>query len=281
MFDRVIVVDWSANSRPVRGRDSIWIAVADRSSGAIATTNPRTRAEAIDQVATLGCRPGRVLIGVDFSLGYPDGTAHALGLTGVPWRAIWSRLADLVEDHADNSNNRFDVASMLNGRIGLIEGPFWGCPPARRTPTLRSTKPRPSSPSRLGEWRRVEVELRRQGHRPFSSWQLLGAGSVGGQSLLGIPRLVELEARLIGDGRRVDVWPFTTQGREPTADVVIAEVWPSLYPLPDVAGAVRDEVQVIETARRLTVSPVDMSLAAVDDGQRRIVCGEEGWVLGA
>ena len=30
MFDRFAVVDWSANSTPKRGRDSIWIAVAER-----------------------------------------------------------------------------------------------------------------------------------------------------------------------------------------------------------------------------------------------------------
>ena len=35
MFDRVVVVDWSAGSRPTRGRDSIWIAAADPSSGEI------------------------------------------------------------------------------------------------------------------------------------------------------------------------------------------------------------------------------------------------------
>ncbi len=110
MFDRVVVVDWSASSRPVRGRDSIWIATADAGSGDIRTTNPATRSDACGELDELCRRPGTTLLGVDFSLGYPAGTARALRLNGTPWRAMWSLLAELVIDADDNANNRFEVA---------------------------------------------------------------------------------------------------------------------------------------------------------------------------
>jgi precorrin-8X/cobalt-precorrin-8 methylmutase len=279
MFDRVVVVDWSAGSRPRTGPDSIWIAVADGHSGRITTTNPPTRADAGAELTDICRRAGSTLLGVDFSLGYPAGTAAALGLSGEPWRAMWALLADLVVDGDDNTNNRFRVAAELNARIGGGPGPFWGCPVARRAVTLTSTK---VDPAPLRAWRIVEERLRAAGHRPFSAWQLLGAGSVGSQSLVGIPRLARLEHVLRADGRRVEVWPFGGWvGDVPLPDVVIAEVWPSLFRLPALAGRVRDEVQVIETARRLADGVDFGGGPSRFDGSAPIVRSEEGWVLGA
>jgi len=279
MFDRVVVVDWSASSRPVRGRDSIWIAVADTASGVVTATNPATRSSASGELDRVCRGAGTTLLGVDFSLGYPAGTATRLGLTGTPWRATWNLLSDLIVDADDNTNNRFEVAAELNARLGPGPGPFWGCPPSRRSPALTSTKVG-SAP--LAEWRTVERSLRHAGHRPFSAWQLLGAGSVGSQSLVGIPRLARLDAAWRAEGRHVEVWPFGSwTGGAPVPDVVIGEVWPSVYPLPELDGRVRDEVQVVETARRLA-SGVDFGLGGVSSGETmRNVRGEEGWLLGA
>ena len=279
MFDRVVIVDWSASARPVRGRDSIWIAVTDVASGEVRTSNPTTRSQACGELEAACRGEGHVLLGVDFSLGYPAGTAEALGLSGTPWRAIWTLLSSLVVDADDNVNNRFEVAAELNRRIGGGPGPFWGCPPSRRTPALTATKVLPEP---MMEWRIVETELRSGGHRPFSGWQLLGAGSVGSQSLVGIPRLVQLERSLLAAGRTVEVWPFGTwNGEAPAPDVVIAEVWPALHPLPELDGRVRDQVQVVETARRLAgLTAVRVGATLTDEAQRRVRLAE-GWVLGA
>jgi len=79
MFDRFVVVDWSANSTPKLGRDSIWVGHLDV-TGNTSVTNLPTRREAeaflghlFESEPTL-----TTLIGVDFSLGYPAGTARAL-----------------------------------------------------------------------------------------------------------------------------------------------------------------------------------------------------------
>lgn len=284
MFDRFVVVDWSANSRPKRGRDSIWIAVLD--GDGVTVSNPSTRGAAEQFLAELvDCEPSsRSLVGVDFSLGYPAGTAAALGLTGSPWESMTRFLGGSIRDGDRNSNNRFEVASAINARMTATGAPFWGCPPSVAGETLTTTKPASFAP--LGEWRLVETILRGQGRRPFSSWQLLGAGAVGSQSLLGIPMVHRLSAQFAD---RVSVWPFTTGMRAPTVgpgSVVIAEVWPSLLPLEVPDGVVRDQAQVVAVAEWLAdLDGTDRlaelfrpDIAGLDDVA--VIEREEGWVLG-
>jgi len=287
-FDRFVVVDWSASATPKRGRDSIWVASLDASragrvDGGARSANVQncpTRSDAIEHLTELVAQPARVLVGVDFSLGYPAGTASAWGIRGPAWSGVWSELARLVVDGPRNANNRFEVASELNRRAGNGPGPFWGCSPGFRTPWLASTKPPPHEG--LAEWRLVEQRLRADGHRPFSSWQLLGAGAVGSQSVVGIAAL----ARLVDERTDVDVWPFTCGATMARKRIVFGEVWPALVPLPALDGRVRDEVQVVTVANHLADAQREGRLAAMftpelSDEERRVVETEEGWVLGA
>ncbi len=286
-FDRFVVVDWSASSTPKTGADSIWVAVLDRHAE-VRTHNVATRAGALDLLSELTRTPGRCLVGVDFSLGYPRGTAAALGLGGIEWSATWELIADAVVDDDRNANNRFEVAAAMNTQMSAGPGPFWGCPRSRRTAHLTTTKV-PSDP--LPEWRIVEARLRERGMRPFSSWQLLGAGAVGSQSLLGIAAVATLVRRVAEQGRSVDVWPFTSGLGVPAGDVVVAEVWPTLVGVtgvsgPEWDGRVRDERQVVATARWLAAGDASTDLdswfsPAVAASSRAIVRREEGWVLGA
>ena len=292
MFDRVVVVDWSAKSTPKRGADSIWVCRHD-AGGAPVTQNVPTRVEALSVLFDLvTADPSRTLVAVDFSLGCPRGTAAALGLTGgEPWAATWAMLADRVSDDDRNGNNRFELASELNAVASGGPGPFWGCPTAKRTPTLTSTK---VDPDPLPTWRHTEQSLREQGHRPFSCWQLLGAGAVGSQSLLGIAAMRRLVARLAAESEiDAHVWPFTTGLGPPLLapwNVVLAEVWPSMFDSSAATSAspelVKDEIQVTELAR-LIVSLDDVGdldalfFPDVADGDIDAVVAEEGWVLGA
>jgi hypothetical protein len=283
VFDRVVVVDWSANSSPKRGRDSIWIAVREH-TGEISITNPPTRAAAESFLVELFESDPTIstLVGVDFSLGYPVGTAGALGLSGPPWSAMAALLADRIVDDDRNVNNRFTVAAGLNECITGTTGPFWGCPPTKASRTLAPTKSPP--PDGLAEWRTVEMLLRSSGRRPFSSWQLLGAGAVGSQSLLGVPMIVRLGERF---AERIDVWPFTTGLASPTigiGGIVVAEVWPSLVELGDRVG-VRDAAQVEATANWLAETDRCGRLRALfaptlTPEVVAAATGEEGWVLG-
>lgn len=280
MFDRIVVVDWSANSAPKRGRDSIWIAVRD--SSGVTLSNPSTRFEAEAILTDLLAADERTLVGVDFSLGFPAGTAASLGcagspgVKGPPWASMGAELGRLVDDDARNRNNRFQVASELNARMGAGPGPFWGCPPRAASASLTTTKPPPGP---LAEWRTVESGLRERGHRPFSSWQLLGAGAVGSQSLLGIPMIMRLRDLLQG---RLAVWPFES----PDAPIVVAEVWPSLLPLDLTVAPIRDAAQVQGVAEWLGALDVageldDLwCLDNLPPSVHDVVVAEEGWVLG-
>ena len=125
---------------------------------------------------------------------------------------------------------------------------------------------------------------RDRGHHPFPAWQLHGAGSVGSQSLVGIAGLERLRWNL---GARMSIWPFTTGLRPPVGtDVVVAEVWPSLWPVEVPVGVIKDAAQVEATARRLAAMDCAGDLArcfappVAADACVEVVA-EEGWVLGA
>jgi hypothetical protein len=263
-FDTVITVDWSAASTPTLGRDSIWVAVTP--DDVVMNIATRHRAEQVIE-RLIHDRPGqRVLVGVDASFGYPAGTAAALNLDGrcPPWRAMWELLGDLIVDEADNRNNRFEVAATLNERMGVRR--FWGAPPSAAGVWLTATKPPLDR-----EFRAVELAYRARGLRPASSWQLLGVGSVGSQSLTAIPVLLRLRRSA---EERVRVWPF-----EPSSgavdEVLFAEVWPSEIDravVNAVEHPVADARQVIALGRALH--------DGIDPGKPGAgATSEEGWVL--
>lgn len=276
-FDRYVVIDWSASASPKTGKDSIWIADLP-TDGEPALHNPATRSEARGLLAGVldGSGPARALIGIDASLGYPTGTARQFGLRGTPWRAMWDAVAERSTDDAPNANNRFEVAAALNTRAAGTEGPFWGCPSDGFGVSLRRTKP---SGFAVGEFRRVEQRLRSARRHPKSCWQLLGAGSVGSQTLTLLPIL---------DGLldRVDVWPLTTGLQVPTGDrPVVAEIWPTMFVSEIPVGMIADAAQVVGTAHALRDADRSGELVAwfapeLSPHDTAIVESEEGWMLG-
>jgi precorrin-8X/cobalt-precorrin-8 methylmutase len=283
VFDRIVIVDWSASATPKRGADSIWVCVLDTRSGAEVARNPPTRWQARDLVLDAARAPGRTLIGVDFPLGYPAGLAAAVGLGAPPWAAVWTHLATSITDDALNHNNRWDVARDWNRRLGAPH--FWGAPHARADEWLTVRMPRTGLT--LPPYRSCEARLRARGLRPFTVWQLLGAGSVGSQALTGIPVMHQLR-RHPDLEHRTRVWPFET-GLTPlpatTIDdaVVIAEVWPSAIDFRHVDHPVKDAQQVIALARHFAAHDAAGTLGGlfaptVDDADT--VVREEGWVLG-
>ena len=276
-FDTVIVVDWSAKSVPSPARpsaDAVWTGIVRY--GIAETAYHRTRALAerhlAEALAVEAAAGRRVLVGFDFPMGYPAG--FAARLTGqARASAVWEWLAARITDGADNANNRFAVAAEVNNRLGGA-GPFWGRPSALKIPDPPFTKAVDYAALSLSEFRSVE----RLAKGAKSVWQLMGAGSVGSQSLMGLPMV----HRLAQDGAAV--WPFD----HTAARVVVAEVYPSLLARAvarDLARAgekaVKDEAQVRLLALALWRLGQSGGLAAlwqVPDGVART---EEGWILGA
>ncbi len=306
LFDTYLAVDWSARNGPSPARpsrDALWVGEGSRSDGDEAprvdtVTYWRTRRACVEHLrqrllhhTALG---RRVCVGFDFAFGYPSGFAVAMGLAATPpWRGLWAEVASLLVDDDDNRNNRFAVAAALNQRCGgAASGPLWGCPSGGAGPHLLPTSPgfpytvRPGLTLGRLRW----TEQRAPGAQPV--WKLYGPGSVGGQTLTGIPAIGRLRAdpTLAPLSR---VWPVETGFTDTPLPrqgpaIVYAEIWPSLAPTRVDDGAIRDAAQVRAMVRWLATTdhvgqlgqwfapPAGLSPAAL------AACVlQEGWILGA
>jgi len=294
LFSAYVIVDWSAASKPTTGADSIWIGVLKRDVRfrlAFESFNEATRTAAEARLnailADLKKRSERALVGFDFPLGFPRGFAGALKLKGEPWRAAWDELGKRVVDKPTNVNNRFNVAAQLNRLLTDGPFPFWGAPAKDVQTTLGATKSRPHGPDDLPEFRHADLAAK----GAASIWKTYYNGSVGGQAIMGIPLVRRLkDAR----GEAARVWPFETGFRGLAeadlagVEVVLAEVYPSMFKVQALPGEVKDQAQVRATAEHFArldeanklgdlFGPAKGTAAeAVLDAER-----EEGWILGA
>lgn len=276
-FDRVIVVDWSAANlptSPTNRANSIWIGCHDAEGGA--EWHHRTRAAAEAQLLTLiGTARAdglRLLIGFDFAMGYPSGFAARLtGTAKAP--TVWRWLADAVTDTPDNRNNRFAVAARINALFPESPGPFWSHPAGQPWPGLPYRRAGIDYAALgLAEARAAEAVV----PRAKSPWMLFNPGSVGSQSLLGLP-MIHRFSQMPG----IAVWPFDSLADAP---VVIAEIYPSLLagPVAILANAETlpaDQAQVRLLSRALFALSRHNRLAPVFDTPP--IAQEEGWILGA
>lgn len=296
LFDAYIVADWTAAETRKLGDNSLWIGVAKRDVRFrlyTETHNVATRAEGEALLNSLLAdhrkRGDRVLVGFDFNLGYPAGTAARLKLSGAPWQAMWKFIAANVVDKADNTNNRYQVAAKMNRLMTDEAWPLWGAPAKQAQRWLTTTKP-PQGTGDIPEFRATEDAARKGRLQPKSVWQMHGAGAVGGQTLVGIPAVRRLLEALGPSGA---VWPFGTGWRalsqedvQPLSALVV-EVWPSMFDARPAGGEYKDQAQVRATAEALARLDDAGDLAgafappksAAPDLIERVE-QEEGWILG-
>lgn len=298
-YDVVIACDWSAaqGRSPTPRPDRCWLAWGLREHAGEPRAAPEpaycpTRREAEARVAAILTEhvadraaarataggpvraPLRALVGFDFAIGYPlgDGGAPVLPVG----RALCALLAGLVRDDARGMNNRFEAADALNAaireRTGLASGPFWGRP-ASLGHLVNLPRRRPRERVGLPEHRQCERACAAAlGVRAQSPFKLLGAGSVGSQSLVGLPAVHRLLAhpRL---GPRCHLWPFEPEPPAAPAGgpaaatagcvITIAEIYPSIYSYdargPDAPDApahwCKDARQVLAARRAMLAMP--------------------------
>ncbi|WP_208349573.1 hypothetical protein [Pseudaestuariivita rosea] len=284
-FDSFIMVDWSARSvpSPVKPvKDAIFIGQDDQRP-----IYCRTRRAAMDhlhQVLDQTVAQGkRVLLGFDFAFGYPQGFAERL--TGKPSAlAVWDWLADHITDGPQNENNRFQIAAQVNAMYDG-DGPLWGCPPSIQIDGLSPTKG-------ILDVRLADKRLAEQ-HMPSAQpvWKLFTTGSVGSQTLLGLPHLQRLRRRYGNDLR---VWPMESGWEKPDALITLVEIYPSMLrqdgPLggQDFGWASKDEIYQIEDA--VQVRGMARGFATLQDkgaldglfqpASSERVAVEEGWIMG-
>jgi len=299
LFDAYIMVDWSAAAKPTTGANSIWVGILAKDARLkfqFRAVNPDTRLKARafihDMVGKLVKRGDKVLLGFDFSLGFPMGTADAMGFGDdvAPWKSMFEYLSGKVRERDDNSNSRFAIAAGMNYAISKGPFPFWGAPAKDQVNTLEGKRPEFGESRPVEEYRLGERHLRERGlGQPKSCWQLAYQGSVGSQTLLGIPSVAWLASNL----PNARIWPFELPLEEisdellKNVDVVIAEIYPSLVNAKPVGGQVLDEAQVEAIARHYCDLDGKGDLGALFSGseglseaQKTQIAREEGWILG-
>lgn len=298
IFDSYIVVDWSAASKPTTGNDSIWIGALTpdaRMQLKFNAINPPTRAKARDQLIAalerLIKRGDRILLGFDFPLGYPVGTANQLKLKTddtPPWVAMHNFLSKELKDKDDNFNNRFALAARMNRIMTDGPFPFWGCLKKDVLTTLSDKKPRAHTESDLAEFRLSEQRAAAlKLGRPQPVWKLGYAGAVGGQTFTGIPVVHHLKSHF---GDKLAIWPMETGWVDQPDDlpqIVVSEVYPSMLKNDHQPGRTKDEVQVESLSKWFADSDnsgvLKRKLArpeVVSDAESSGILAEEGWILG-
>ena len=298
LFNAYVMVDWSAASAPKQGKDSIWIGVIKRDirfRNSFEAVNPTTREGAMkalrDILADLGRRNEKALIGFDFALGYPAGTAAMLKLKSADWKGMWDFLGSNVVDKPTNVNNRFAVAAKMNRLMTGEAKPFWGCPANDAQTWLSPTKPTGSLEGLPAQLRQAEALTQGKGKAGAKSvWQIFGNGTVGSQAIVGIPRVRALRNEL---GDKAKIWPFETGWRTLTTDdvaplsAVMAEVYPPLTEVKPEPGEVADRAQVrslcehfakLDETGKLAAAFGPKTAASLETAA--LVEGEEGWILG-
>ncbi len=295
LFGAYVVVDWTAAESRKTGEQSLWIGVMKRDVRfrlAYEAHNPATRAEAEDLIrqllADLARRGDRALVALAFPLGFPEGTAPRLKVDG--WTGLWSFLASNVVDKKDNTNNRFAVAAKINRLMTDEARPFWGAPQRQTQRWIGSTKPAEGYGD-VREFRRTELATKKLGKAMTKSvWQLQGAGSIGGQALLGMAAMKRIVDQL---GPSAAVWPMGTGWRElKEADLeplsaLFIEVYAPLFPVKPEPGETKSAVGVRGVAEALAKLDEAGKLGAAfappkppSDKDRAAVEGEEGWIFG-
>jgi len=297
LFESYVMVDWSAASKPATGADSIWIGALTPDSRlklSFKASNPPTRAKAIEELTELlnRClkRGDRVLVGVDFPLGFPAGTSEALKLKGEPGKALRDFLLKEMKDKPDNSNNRFALAARMNRLISDGPFPFWGCSKKDELTTLSVKKTREHGKGDIAEFRIVEeAAMAAKKARPQPVWKIAYAGAIGGQAMTGIPAMERLREKFPA----LKIWPFDLPlaklDSEALADtrIVVAEVLTTLSAANQQASEIRDEAQVRVLCEALAERDASGKLAAMFGGEAKLteaqktaVAAEEGWILG-
>ena len=297
LFESYVMVDWSAASKPATGADSIWIGALTPDSRlklSFKASNPPTRAKAIEELSELltRClkRGDRVLVGVDFPLGFPAGTSSALKLKGEPGKALRDFLLKEMKDKPDNSNNRFALAARMNRLISDGPFPFWGCSKKDELTTLSVKKTREHGKGDVAEFRIVEeAAMEAKKSRPQPVWKIAYAGAIGGQAMTGIPAMERLREKFPA----LKIWPFELPLAKLDSDgladtrVVVAEVLTTLNATNQQSSEIRDEAQVRSICEALAERDANGKLAAMfggeaklTDAQKAKVSAEEGWILG-
>ncbi len=187
-----IGVEWSGSAKERDAAKSIWTAVV-RDGALVSLTTGRGRRATAEFVIDQASDGGELVVGMDFAFSAPYWYLQDQGLEDAP--ALW--------DIMDGTERKEGRESQW---IRALPPPFWG-PHVRLKPELNDGQ----------TWFRKTEDETRQYTRvnPKSVFQLTGAGSVGGQSMRGMPILKFLRENGFA------IWPM-----DAPANQMVVEVYP-------------------------------------------------------
>lgn len=254
---RVIAVDWSGDASTAHRK--IWLGEV-AAGRVLRLESGRARPEMVDHLIEEAQRDPDLVVGLDFAFSFPAGFLRKRAHREIG--SVWEEAAIRGEDWLAHCPSP----------------PFWG-KPGKKKP-------------RFGEaalHRQTELTLAETtGVKPFSVFQIGGAGAVGVGSIRGMPCLQRL--RQAGFA----IWPFD----EPRLPLVV-EIWPRVFMgevkktrteerrrhlasrYPELTGSVRDSAEGSDDAFDALVSALEMDRHREELGSLRRAEDEETRLEGA
>jgi hypothetical protein len=226
-LQRVVGVDWSGDQGPGQRR-KIWAGVWTAASGRVELESGRTRVELMEWLVELARETPRMVVGFDFTFGFPAWFMEELGIGSAP--EFWQMVAEGQGEkwlHKDCADGRF-WGRVGSARHGKKPAEFCGEHAhrmLRRAETVLKVRAEMTDPLAVA---------RIAGIAPKSVFQIGGAGAVGTASLRGMPGLLMLRAA----GFRI--WPFDAPSSKKP---MVVEIYTRLM-----TGAVIKSSEVARTA---------------------------------
>lgn len=231
-LERVVAVDWSGDQGPGQKR-KIWAGVWTASdsflrTGKVTLENGRSRVELIEWLVEMARETPRMVVGFDFSFGFPAWFMREQGIRSAPefWRVVAEGQGEKWL-HKDCEDGRFwgRAGSMRHGKKPAEFCGEHAHRMLRRAETVLKVRAEITDPLAIA---------RIAGIAPKSVFQIGGAGAVGTASLRGMPGLLALREA----GFRV--WPFDAPSvKKP----MVVEIYTRLM-----TGAVNKSSEVARTA---------------------------------
>lgn len=281
-YDTYIAIDFSGAKDAGRQKGAIALAEAER-GGVPRVETPRfTRFDVVwyllQRLLHHNAKGRRVLFGFDFSYSFPRGFWGALTAGPDGWSDILNGLANgivrlppVVEKPESNAREWAEAANeRIARRLGTPKGPFWG--PGSSQPTNPGF---PYTKVPFEEYRLVE----RRGRGLKQIFQIGGQGTVGLQSLCGMPYLFHIRTTCAQQRARLHCWPF--DGWVPDASAhCLVEFYPTLYNQRPRSHE-SDALACVEWAMDLDEKGhLEEYLSPELDESERSFAATEGWVLG-
>lgn len=282
LFDVYIAVDFSGSKDAGRQKASIAFVEAQRGEPPDIQQERFNRFEVVlyllQRLFYHSSKGKRVLCGFDFSYSFPQGFWDALTGQSEMWPAITSGLVNgianlppIVEKPESNARGWAELANKkLAHSLDTGIGPFWG------PGFSQSTDPRfPFSKVPFKEYRLTEQ--RGSGFKPI--FKVGGAGSVGLQSLCGLPYLFHIQTTCVQQKTSLHCWPFDGWNPEGTAHYLV-EWYPALYNKGQKSHE-QDALACIEWAMEMDDDDLlsDYFSPALSD-EEKAQAAIEGWILG-